>query len=84
MDWFTGVLEFEYKGEIKRIPYSMTFLAGYPNISIEDKQGRNYPFFYRVSEKKWFSGLNGKCRWPSDFKRQLIEAFEKARIKHGL
>ena len=82
MERYTGTLEFEYLGEVKKVDYAMTNLGGTPHIYILDKRRQHYAFFYQEGE--WHLSGNYKLKWPQDFIDVLFACFELARQKHGL
>lgn len=84
MPEYKGVLEFEYLGEAKNVPYSMDNLGGTPHIYIQDKRGHHYTFFYRKPTKTWELSGNYTLKWPQDFIDVLFACFDLARQKHGL
>lgn len=79
---YTGTLEFEYLGEVKKIDYSMTNLCGNPHIYIIDKRSYQHTFFYQCG--RWELSGNYTLKWPQDFIDVLFACFDLARQKHGL
>lgn len=73
----TGLLEIDYKEEIKRIEYTLEpgGYGGLPLLIIQDKNNRHYPFV-RGTHQGWHS-LTKEPNWPRDFFDILFHAFEE-------
>ncbi len=84
MEDYSGVLEFEYFGERKRVPYTMDNLGGNTHVYFQDKHGVHHIFFYRKSTGQWILSGNYVLNWPKDLMDVLFECFDLARKKHGL
>ncbi|NGM63527.1 hypothetical protein G5B30_16580 [Sphingobacterium sp. SGG-5] len=73
---FNGVLEIDYFGDVKHIPYRMHYLGGTPHIVITDKYGKSSEFI-RYYGGKWKRRYGGEMpKWRPDFMELLSRAFE--------
>lgn len=72
-----GYLEFEYKGSIKKIEYSLSpeGYGGLPMLIITDKNNHSYNFVRDVNSV-WRSG-GKEPNWPRDFLDMLYYVFEE-------
>lgn len=69
-----GVLEFEYKGSVKKIPYHFWVLTGILKMDIKDKNGKTHMFHKLYGE--WRGALNCEPDLPADFLTVLYFVFE--------
>lgn len=84
MNSHKGVLDFEYMGERKTIPYSYFEYGGNAHVCLTDKRGICHTYFYRENTREWV--VQGKERkWPADFvyslHRMLDTVLEKAKSR---
>lgn len=84
MENYKGVLEFEYYGQLKKIPYSIYRYAGDIHISITDKRGYSHGFYTSDRSGGWRPNINCWPKWPKDFMVALFKMFDLARERHGL